>query len=425
MKRFALAGIGLTTVVSLGLAGCSAQTEATSTPSASTSTNSSVEPVTISYWHTMSDAESAQLELLIADFQDLNPGITVEPTRYAYDDFKTAITTGLAGGSSPDSARLDIAWVPEFAELGALARVETLVPDFEAITADVFAGPMSTNFWMDGYYGLPQNTNTQVLLWNKAEFASAGISKAPTTFAEFADVACTLTKGTEQYGYALGGTYFWAPAPMFYAAGGEVTNPSITKAEGYVNGQGSLEAFTLLKSLYDDGCISPNLLGGGIGTADGHGTGLYSMIIDGPWMVDIYKGSYPDFEVNFAPIPAGSGGSSSVVGGEDVVAFASTQNPEAVGKWMSYLLSLDAQRQMAQVGQIPTRASLAGDATLPEYFDVFMQQLKTAKARVPHPQWGNMDGAISNAFQRILNGDQTVQAALDQAALEIDALLGN
>jgi len=91
-------------------------------------------------------------------------------------------------------------------------------------------------------------------------------------------------------------------------------------------------------------------------------------------------------------------------------------------------LAAVAQRVHIAVGP-PLRAlaegALTGDAALPEYFDVFMEQLKTAKARVPHPQWGNMDGAISNAFQRILNGDQTVQAALDQAALEIDALLGN
>jgi multiple sugar transport system substrate-binding protein len=60
---------------------------------------------------------------------------------------------------------------------------------------------------------------------------------------------------------------------------------------------------------------------------------------------------------------------------------------------------------------------------MPDYFDVFLRQLETAQARVPHPSWGDMDGAINNAFQRMLRGDQTVQAALDQAADEINALL--
>src|SRR3990172_8037317 len=130
------------------------------------------------------------------------------------------------------------------------------------------------------------------------------------------------------------------PATIFYTMGGRIVDEGITTATGYVNGPESVAAFSLLKDLYDQGCISPNLLGGGIGTADGHATGKYAMIIDGPWMVDIYKGTYPDFEVNFARIPSGPGGTnSSVVGGEDVVIFGDSQNQEAAMKWAAFLLS--------------------------------------------------------------------------------------
>jgi multiple sugar transport system substrate-binding protein len=78
---------------------------------------------------------------------------------------------------------------------------------------------------------------------------------------------------------------------------------------------------------------------------------------------------------------------------------------------------------MAEVGVIPTLSKLAGDPDLPPYFAVFLEQLKTAQARVPHPKWSDMDNAINNAFQRMLRGEQTPQEALDQAASEIDALL--
>jgi len=179
----------------------------------------------------------------------------------------------------------------------------------------------------------------------------------------------------------------------------------------------------MLKDLYDRGCLSPNLMGGGIATDAGHATGIYAMIIDGPWMVDIYKGNYPDFKVNFALVPAGPNGTSSVVGGEDVVIMDGSTNKEAAGKWVSYLLTAESQKTMAEVGVMPTLASLAGDPSMPAHFAVFMEQLKTAQARVPSPRWSDMDTAISNAYQRILNGDQTVQEALDQAATEINALL--
>ena len=381
-------------------------------------------PVTIRYWHTMSDPEAAQLQKLIDAFQAANPGITVNATRYAYNDFKTALTTAIAGGDVPDTVRMDIAWVSEFASQAALMQLDGTLPDFDTIAASVFPGPLSTNKFNGHYYGLPQNTNTQVLLYNKDLFDKAGISAPPATMEEFAADACKLSdnaKGT--YGYAEGGTYFWAPAPVFYAFGGKIVDDAITTATGYVNGPESVAAFTMLKDLYDKGCLSPNLLGGGIATDAGHATGIYAMIIDGPWMVDIYKGNYPDFKVNFAPIPAGKSGTSSVVGGEDIVVMDGSKNKDAAAKWVSYLMGVEAQKTMATVGVMPTIASLTGDPAMPAHFGVFMEQLKTAQARVPSPKWSDMDNAINNAYQRILKSDQSVQVALDQAADEINALL--
>lgn len=389
-------------------------------------TEAPAEPATVTYWHTMSDPETAQLDNVIAAFQAANPSITIEPTRFAYGDFKAALLTGLAGDEGPDTARLDIIWVPEFAELGALEQLDGVMPGFDAIASQTFPGPLATNRWNGHYYGLPQNTNTQVLLWNSEVFEAAGVSGPPATLDEFAEVACSLSDASnEKYGFALGGTYFWAPAPVFYSMGGQVVDADITTATGYTNGEASVAAFTLLNDLHSDGCLSPNLLGGGIGTADGHATGAYAMITDGPWMVDIYAGNYPDFEVRFALVPTNAeGDTSSVVGGEDVVLFVDADAPDAAMTWMSYLMSEESQKMMAEVGVIPTLSGLVGDADMPDYFDVFLDQLQTAQARVPHPGWSDMDNAINNAFQRMLNGDQSPQEALDQAANEINEILG-
>lgn len=440
-KKLLFVLVSLTLVMSFVLAACApaaapateapaAATEApavaaTEAPAAATDVPApAAEPVTIKYWHTMSDAESAKLDEVIATFEAANPGIKVEATRYAYSDFKTALLTAIAGGDVPDTARMDIAWVSEFASQGALSQLDGAMPDFDAIAASVFPGPLSTNKWDGHYYGLPQNTNTQVLVYNKASFEAAGITKAPATMEEFATAACAMTdaaKGT--YGFAEGGTYFWAPAPIFYAMGGKVTDPEITTATGFVNGPESVAAFSMLKDLYNKGCLSPNLLGGGIATDAGQGTGIYGMIIDGPWMVDIYKGNYPDLKYDFALIPAGPNGTSSVVGGEDVVILGGSKHVAEAQKWMSYLMGADAQKALAQVGVIPTLSALTGDASLPAYFGIFMEQLKTAQARVPSPKWSDMDNAINNAYQRILKGEQDPQTALDQAATEINALL--
>src|SRR5262245_2241602 len=68
-------------------------------------------PVTIQYWHTHSDPETAQLDKVIAAFEAANPGIKIATTRYAYNDYKTALLTAISSGDVPDVARMDIAWV--------------------------------------------------------------------------------------------------------------------------------------------------------------------------------------------------------------------------------------------------------------------------------------------------------------------------
>jgi len=387
-------------------------------------TSMAQDTITVRYWHTMSDPETAKLDEMISMFEEANSGIFIDATRYAYSDFKEAILTSLAGGEAPDVARLDIAWVSEFAELGALAALDDAVENFNTLTEGFFPGPLKTVEWDGQHWGLPLNTNTQVLLYNASQFEEAGLD-VPSTIDEFVEAACALSSSEEQYGYALGGTYFWAPAPLFFAQGGQITDEEITTATGYINSEASVQAFQTMLDMYNDGCISPNLLGGGIGTAEGHATGFYSMIIDGPWMVDIYANDYPDFEVNFALVPAGgeSGTSSSVVGGEDVVLFADSENIDASLQWINFLMTEDYQLGMAEVGVIPVLKNLVGNETLPEYYDVFMTQLETAQARTPSPHWSEMDNAINNAFQYMLRGEKSVQEALDDAALEIDEML--
>src|SRR5512133_1520017 len=155
-------------------------------------------PVTIQYWHTHSDPETAQLDKVIAAFETANPGIKVETTRYAYNDYKTALLTAISSGDVPDVARLDIAWVSEFADQGALVQLDGTMPNFDTIINDTFPAPLSTNLWKDHYYGLPLDTNTQVLLWNKSVFEKAGVSTPPATIEEFAKVACTVNRSPSE-----------------------------------------------------------------------------------------------------------------------------------------------------------------------------------------------------------------------------------
>ena len=383
---------------------------------------------TVTFWNGYAadgDEIKTFTDLVLPAFNKLYPNVTVNHQEIPYDDLRQKLVTGLAGGTLPDVLRADIIWVPEFADQDALLPLDTEMPDFSTISAQVFPGPLSTNKWKDHYYGLPLDTNTRILFYNSKVFTDAGISAPPATVDEFeTDMAQVKTKlGPDTYGYAEGGTGAWSVLPWIWSFGGGVTNADLTAATGTLNGPGTVAAVTKLKEWLDKGYISPSILGGGVATSDQFGKDQTATILEGPWMPGIFKNQFPDLGFQYATVPAGPGGSQSVVGGEDIVVFKATQNKDAALAFTRFMLSEEAQLAMGKVGQMPVLSSLSGNADLPAYYPTFQEQLKTANARTPVPAWPKIDEAISNAVLKALRGDAPVQAALDEAATTVDGLL--
>ncbi|HEX7975769.1 MAG TPA: extracellular solute-binding protein [Anaerolineales bacterium] len=386
-------------------------------------------PVTITFWHGYNaDVETPFVEkTIIPAFEAAHPNIKVQSVQVPYDQFRRKLLTAIAGGTAPDLIRADIIWVPEFADMGALAPLDQVMKDFNTLKDSVFPGPLSTNFLNDHYYGLPLDTNTRVLVYNKDMFAAAKIDKAPATIDEFlADCEKIKALGPKKYCFADGGTYAWAVNPWIWSFGGDLTDPGISKATGFLNGADSVAAFQFLKDALDKGYIHPGIKGGGLDTWGSFGKDEVAMILEGPWFPPSFTKQFPNKQYGLALMPAGKGGSTSVVGGEDIVMFQQSQNKEAAAEFIRFMLSMDTQTQMASVGQMPVlKAASEGDnlKKLPDYFGIFLEQLKTAKARTPNPAWSKMEEVLTNAGAAILAGKVDVQKSLDDAAAKIDPLI--
>jgi multiple sugar transport system substrate-binding protein len=382
---------------------------------------------TVTYWTGYNaDPEFTTLtEEVIPAFNKLYPNVKIDAQAIPYDDLRQKLLTGIAGGQTPDILRADIIWVPEFAELGALAKLDELMPDFATLKDRFYPGPLATNFYQGNYYGLPLDTNTRVVFYDKTVFQAAGISEAPKTFEDVtADCAKIKALGrADTYCFAEGGTGAWNVLPWIWSAGGAITDPDYTKATGYLNGAGSVAAVTMLRDMLKDGSLSPSILGGGLATSDAIGKDQAGFIVDGPWMPPIFQAQYPDLQYDLAPFPSGPGGSISVVGGEDIVLFQQSKNKEAALAFMRFAIGEEAQLMMGKTGQMPVLQSLTGNPELPAYFSVFQQQLATAQPRTPSPAWPKIDDAINTAVQQVLRGEKEPQAALDEAAATVDELL--
>jgi multiple sugar transport system substrate-binding protein len=384
----------------------------------------SAEPVTITFWHAYNaDVEAKFLdETLIPAFEAENPDVKVQSVLVPYDQFRRKLLIALSGGTAPDLARVDILWVPELADQGALANMDELWRDFDQF----LPGPLSTNLYNGSYYGLPLDTNTRVMVYNVDMFEEAGIAEPPATMDDLL-AACEKIKelGEDTYCFADGGTYAWAVNPWIWSFGGSVTDPDITTTDGYFNGPETVAAYQFLKDAVDEGYLHPGILGGGVDSWGGFGQDQIAMILEGPWFPAMFEGQFPDKEYGMALLPAGDGGSVSVVGGEDIVLFQQSQNKDAAVRFMEYLLSEDVQLQLATTGQMPVLKSAVDSDFVKEhdFFGIFLEQLETAKARTPHPNWSQIEEIITNTGTAILNGDIGVQEGLDEAVQLIDPLL--
>jgi len=381
-------------------------------------------PVTISFWHIYSEDEMKMLEeTLIPKFEAANPGVTVESVQIPYQEFRRKLLTSIAGGSAPDLIRSDIIWVPEFAYMGALVALDELMPDFDTYKEAVFPGPLSTNYLNGHYYGLPLDTNCRVLVYNSAMFEAAGIAAPPETMDEFLE-ACKKIKalGEDKYCFADGGTYAWAVNPWIWSFGGDVTDPDITVATDYLDGPETKAAYEFLKGLVDEGYMHPGILGGGVDTWGGFGNDEIAMILEGPWFPTIFG---TEKEYGYALMPAGAGGPVSVVGGEDIVMFQQSQHKEEAAEFIRFILSEESQLAMAEVGQMPVLSALLETEYMKNhpYYGIFLEQLKTAGARTPHPNFTKIEEVYSLAGGAFLLGEKSFEEAFGEAAETIDGLL--
>jgi multiple sugar transport system substrate-binding protein len=417
-RRRLLATAALAVATAMALAACG--------DDATPTNNNTALSGTITFWHAYS-ADSQEVKTLetviIPAFKAKHPGTDVKEVAVPYDQLHQKLLTAAAGSDLPDVVRSDIAWVPEFSKLGLLEQLDASMPDFQQFASKVFPGTLATNKYKGKYFGLPLDTNTRVQMYSEAALTKAGVTAAPKTFDDLKTLGDKLN-GTGVFAFADNGLSGWNVLPWIWSAGGDITDKDYTKATGYLNSPASVSGVQMLFDLYKKQEM-PNIVLGGTGgtpTSDGLATAKYATILDGPWMYPIFAGAHPDFKLQVAPVPAGPGGSVSVVGGEDVVVVKQSKNKALALEFTRYLLSDEAQLAFAKVGQMSVLQNLDVVSVNPNY-RAFVEQLKTARPRPVVPSWPKIDDLLQKKLQSAFKGDLTVQAALDQAATEIDTLL--
>lgn len=416
------------TVLTMCLAGCGGKTppdvsaatnDTQSSEIADTTGTDAAEEITITFWHTYGDNEEAQfLNAVMPLWEAAHPNIKVEAVRQDSSQYHQMIVTSFGTGMSPDVARVDIANIAAYAKQGGLVALSDFA-DFSSISTKYLEAPLSTNLYQGKYYGLPLDTNCKAAVVNTNILKELGLNEVPATMEEFIEAA--KDRGT--YSLNVSGVGDWDMYPYFWLFGGTLTDDGFTKATGYLDSDASIAAMNKIVALHDQKILTIRDVDGSVDAWDGINS-EYAMFFEGPW----YFGSYEDREamgIVAATIPTYEGRSASVVGGEDIAVFATSKHPEAAYEFAKFMTTEEVQLAMLEAGQLPILKSLVEHEAVKSnpVWSVYMEQMESAKARIPSPNNSTIQEIWSEMVTSIFVEGADVAEALYDAAIQIDGQL--
>jgi multiple sugar transport system substrate-binding protein len=384
------------------------------------------EDITISVWSLDRDIQPAPN--LIKDYNALNTGIRVEFRQIQFDDVVSEAMRAYSTGQAPDIIAIDNPEHALFASRGAFLDLTDRIAKSEVVkTENYFPGPLASTVWDGKNFGIPKATNTIALYYNKDLFKAKGLDpdKPPQTWDELVEAARKLTDpAANVYGLTFSakaneeGTFQFLPWAQMAGA-----------SYDSINAAGAVKALDTWKTIIDEKLASPDTLTRSQWDSTGtFNSGNAAMAISGPWELDrMVEEAKFDWGVALLPVPEAGAERSSAMGDFNWAIFANTEHPDEAFKVLEYFASQDT-RMFKDFGQLPARSDIAipetGEAKKDAGLKVFIEQLKYAKPRGPHPEWPKISKAIQDAIQAALTGQMSSKEALDQAAEKIKAVLG-
>ncbi|PRH84785.1 ABC transporter substrate-binding protein [Labrys okinawensis] len=384
------------------------------------------EDVTLTLWSLDKDIQPAPN--LVKAFNEQNNGIKIEYRLIQFDDVVTEAMRAYATGQAPDLIAVDNPEHALFSSRGAFLDLTDMIKASKIIKPEnYFPGPLKSVEWQGKYYGVPKATNTIALYYNKDMFKAKGLdpNKPPQTWDELVEDARKLTDPARNvYGLAFSakaneeGTFQFLP--WVQMGGGSYEN---------INADGAVKALQIWKTIIDEKLASPDTLTRGQWDSTGtFNSGNAAMAISGPWELDrMSQEAKFDWGVALLPVPKIDSERSSAMGDFNWAIFSTSKHPAEAFKALEYFVSQD-DKMFKNFGQLPARSDIAipqtGQPLKDAALKVFLEQLKYARPRGPHPQWPKISRAIQDAIQAALTGQMSPKEALDQAADKIRAVLG-
>lgn len=407
-----------------------ASSAASMAASAETSSAATGEPYTIKFWTiSLKPTFESYMNDLIAKYEQAHPGAKIEWSDYPGNEIKQKFLTAVASGDAPDVVNFNTDLTLQIAS----TNPDILVKTSEAVPAEkqqeYFEGLWNATRYQDATYGIPWYATVRVVLYNKDIMQQAGVQNPPTNFEEVAQVAQTVKEKTGKWGYApainLIEDFMMAGVPL---VNDDRTQAAFNTPEGVAVAQYYLDLKQ--KELIPADILEKNFQGalqlykeGNLGMLLAGASLLKQIETDAP---DVFKNTdvamHPTRDANVLP-----------VGLMHLTVPAQSKVRDQAIDFALYVTNAENQLGLAKNSVTVPSIKVATEDPFFQQDDtleakarkIMAEELKIAKdANLGLDSWTDMVKALNDNYTQAWNGSKTAEQALNDAAQQWNALLG-
>ncbi|WP_084542215.1 ABC transporter substrate-binding protein [Calidithermus chliarophilus] len=379
--------------------------------------------ITLQFWgHWLSEQRRPTITRIVNTWNAKNPNVKVEYTGVPFDQIINKTLASVAAGNPPDVVVIDIRTTRLRAAKGQNTNLSAL--GVESKKNLYFPNLWATGTYKGQQYGLPFNTDTRVLYYNKKAFREVGLdpTRPPKTWADLWNYALKLDK-KEGNRYTRMGFH-----PLFGDFGyeGWVGNAKglLFKDTDYdepaINNPTAVKVLEWVKrwtDKYGTAQYAAFRASFGGGAQDEFMSGKVPMVVrNGNYIATIARNA-PDLEYGIVPVPTEDGQQhpySSWGGGFNVEIPKGTKHPKEALAFAIFLTTEGAKYWTAEQKDLPGYRLAQLENKDPLFLQLVnnMKYTFVAPTAAYAPTYGT---AVEKAVQDVVLQGRDPKAALDEA----------
>ncbi len=367
---------------------------------------------------------------LIKEFEAANSGVKVKLSIVPYEQAFKNLDAQLQAGQAPDIFRLGYGQIGTYSSANQLLDLSSY---FDSSEADAFQPAFWQAVKFDGKpYGVPQQTDVSALVYNKAMMADAGITTFPDslsnawTWDEFESVLEKLRGklDAKHFPFAdnwqLFGSFRWLN--WLFAAGGRIISEDL-KSSAIESGSAGKDTLDYTKAFFEKKYVPQNNSTKSNTYADTTWlAGTTAMVSAGTFLLPGFKAAKFDWGVTYLPQKARG---ATDLGGNALVAAASTKNKDLAAKFLKFMVSEKAMSAMCVTAfEQPTLKALIGKdlgwdiqkGTMPVFLDQATTITPGDVAQVTVPTFTQVNTVLTNQLEAAFRQGQSTDATLKNIA---------